>query len=550
MPTLLPHPMGVEAAPQYPHQATPTPYPAEAVLNDEGLYAFPHDPDGEPATQSAPASQYNSPSDGTSTALGDVYTPSLEDAPTEIHALIRAQQSRVPCIVILCRGASLSALALPDSCGCAYLGFFFISEMGVSKSPCSWSENAEGPFVHGAVTWSFELDWTPGGDDPDALTTLSLLPWWMEDPFGPQSVQGADPAPSGDATISDNMDMSLQHPYTLLPLHFFAPPSQSGGGATGWRCMSCGRLNVQRNLCVQRCGSCSTSNGLAPLAVEDVRQFRGTDPVTFPWNRHAESVTVESSSSEAPEGLRRFTYKITDGAFVHHLFTRNHTAVQAQPTQLFHDLQAEVELEAEHVAKVARGAPSVSYGAQFGNASGVNVKSISGWPSDVPACICRARELMLRRARLDAASSALAINSLTISSWRSAGNKKGLVFAAAQSPVVVLCLGADVELTFPPPRQGGASRNLALKRKPSRPTRGTNDIEDDMDEDYLTDTAHSVEPTPRSTMKKQPKGPKGERTDATLMITLVHGDLLVMQGAAFEYSLKKTGMSILLFGSQ
>lgn len=110
------------------------------------------------------------------------------------------------------------------------------------------------------MTWSFELNWTPGGDDPDALTVPSLLPWWMDDPSGPPT-EGADPGPSEDVTMSDdNMDMSLRHPYTLLPLHFFAPPSQTGGGATGWRCTSCGKLNVQRNLCIQRCGSCSVSS--------------------------------------------------------------------------------------------------------------------------------------------------------------------------------------------------------------------------------------------------------------------------------------------------
>ncbi|KAM5532210.1 hypothetical protein V8D89_014110 [Ganoderma adspersum] len=485
------------------HETPSIPYPADAVLNEEGLYVFPHAPDGEPATQPPPVSQHDSASYGASTALGDVYTPSIEDAPTEIHALIRAQQSRVPFNVILCRGANLSAFALPDGCGCAYLGFFFISGIVASKSSLSWGENAEGPFVQGAMTWSFELNWTPGGDDPDALTAPSLLPWWMDDPSGPPA-QGADPGSSEDVTMSGKMDMSLRHPYTLLPLHFFAPPSQTGGGATGWRCTSCGRLNVQRNL-------------------------------------HREH--VETSSSEGPEGLRRFTYKITDGVFVHHLFTRNHTTVQAQPTKLFHELQGEVELEAEPVVKIARGAPSVSYGAQFGNPSNVAAKS-SAWPSDVPACVSRARDLMLRRGRLTDASPDVEISSLTVSSWRSAGNKKGLAFAAAQSPVVVMCLGADVELTFPPPRRAVARHNSAPKRNTSRPARAPKDVEDDVDEILLSDTACKEGPASRSVAKKRSKGAKGERTDAALMITLVHGDLLVVQGAAFEYSLKKTGMSV------
>lgn len=124
-------PMAVDV-PHGPHEETSIPYPAEAVLNEEGLYVFPHEFDDEPATQPSPASHYDSASYGASTAPGDVYTPAIEDAPTEIHALIRAQQSRVPFNVILCRGASLSAFALPEGCGCAYLGFFFISDM-VSK---------------------------------------------------------------------------------------------------------------------------------------------------------------------------------------------------------------------------------------------------------------------------------------------------------------------------------------------------------------------------------------------------------------------------------
>ncbi|PIL24864.1 hypothetical protein GSI_12751 [Ganoderma sinense ZZ0214-1] len=496
------------------HEAASILYPSEAVLNEEGLYVFSHEPDGELATQPPPASRSSSACYGASTALGDVYTPSIEDAPTEIHALIRAQQSRVPFNVILCRGASLSAFALPDECGCAYLGFFFISDVVASKSSCSWGENAEGPFVQGAMTWSFELNWTPGGDDPDALTVPSWLPWWMEDPSGP-STRGADHGPSEDVAMSNNMNISVQHPRwsDWMALHVV------------WE--------VERS-------AQSTSNGLAPLAIEDVRQFRGTDPITFPWNRHGED--VETSSSEGPEGLRRFTYKITDGAFVHHLFTRNHSTLQAQPTKLFYDLQAEVELEAEPVVKVARGVPLVSYGAQFGKPCKVKipVKNGSGWPSDVPACVSRARDLMLRRARLSDDSSDVAISSLAVSSWRNPGNKKGLAFAAAQSPVVVLCLGADVELAFAPPRQAVARR--APKRNAPRSTLAVD--EDDMDEDALPDIEHSERPSSRSTAKKATKGVRGERTDAALMITLVHGDLLVVQGAALEYSLKKTGMSI------
>lgn len=88
-----------------------------------------------------------------------------------------------------------------------------------------------------------------------------------------------------------------------------------------------------------------TSNGLPPISVEYVRQVRGTDPTAFPWDRYLESVSCVSS--DCPDGLRCFTYDLTNTAFVHHMFTCNRPEAQADPTLLFNDLQAEVELVAE-----------------------------------------------------------------------------------------------------------------------------------------------------------------------------------------------------------
>lgn len=106
-----------------------------------------------------------------------------------------------------------------------------------------------------------------------------------------------------------------------------------------------------------------------------------------------------------------------------------------------------------------------------------------------------------------------------------------------------MCLGADVELTFPPPRQAVARRTPAPKRNTSRPARATNNVEDGVDEDSLSDTARKEGSSSRSIAKKRSKGEKGERTDAALMITLVHGDLLVVQGAVFEVSCRQWCLS-------
>ena len=105
-----------------------------------------------------------------------------------------------------------------------------------------------------------------------------------------------------------------------------------------------------------------------------------------------------------------------------------------------------------------------------------------------------------------------------------------------------MCLGADVELTFPPPRQAVARRTPAPKRNTSRPARAMNDV----DEDSLSDTACKEGSASRSVAKKRSKGEKGQPTDAALMITLVHGDLLIVQCAAFEVSCRASGACPLL----
>ncbi|EJF64384.1 hypothetical protein DICSQDRAFT_167541 [Dichomitus squalens LYAD-421 SS1] len=173
------------------------------------------------------------------------------------------------------------------------------------------------------------------------------------------------------------------------------------------------------------------------------------------------------------------------------MFSRNHTAVQAQPTQLFFELQVEVELVAEPVEKVGR----------------------------------------------------VVINRLVIWAWRTSGNRKGLTLDAAQSPVVILCLGADVELTFFCPREPDARRTAHRhKAKSSKKVVGTGY---EIDGDYQ-DEKHAT----RSVAKKRATGRRGQHAEEALTTTLVHGDLLVMEGVVFEYTLKKTGMSILLIGSQ
>lgn len=99
----------------------------------------------------------------------------------------------------------------------------------------------------GRVVWTFQLEWTPGGDDPEDPIPPDSQPWWATTPEAhPDSEAGA----------------VMEVPYTLLPLYLHAPHCASAISpaevpCTGWHCRQCGRLNVQRNLSFQRCAKCS-----------------------------------------------------------------------------------------------------------------------------------------------------------------------------------------------------------------------------------------------------------------------------------------------------
>ena len=202
-----------------------------------------------------------------------------------------------------------------------------------------------------------------------------------------------------------------------------------------------------------------TSNGLSPLTADHVRLPRGIDPIAFPWDRHAECVS--RNAGPAPDDLRVFSYTLPPPSssaggsrmLVHHVFTRNRTAAQAEPSALFTTLQTDIELPAERQPALGRGAiragPS-AFRARF-EAATVDAaepyKAGAGprqgqWPADTPACVLRARELMQRRARLgggdgngNGAGVDVSIDYIDVEAWRSKGNKKVSALCLAFSPL-------------------------------------------------------------------------------------------------------------------
>lgn len=72
-----------------------------------------------------------SPQVSTATS-SDLTTLAPVEAPPEIDALLLSGTAGIPISIVLCRNAAVSPLTLPDGCGCAFLGFFFVADVQTS----------------------------------------------------------------------------------------------------------------------------------------------------------------------------------------------------------------------------------------------------------------------------------------------------------------------------------------------------------------------------------------------------------------------------------
>ncbi|KZT69240.1 hypothetical protein DAEQUDRAFT_269309 [Daedalea quercina L-15889] len=169
-------------------------------------------------------------------------TSSSHAIPPEFAALQEQHRISLPAAVVLCRNSSLWTFDLPLKYGCIFLGYFNITWMDLSHIDSD------------SVQCRMRLEWTPGGDSADPTIEPPLTPWWVE--------------PDGSSTNGVDSEIVL-HPYSFLPLHILAVSAFSkrdreigvseATSVDGWHCQQCGKLNVQRNLRLQRCSDCAVS---------------------------------------------------------------------------------------------------------------------------------------------------------------------------------------------------------------------------------------------------------------------------------------------------
>ncbi|TFK37495.1 hypothetical protein BDQ12DRAFT_161551 [Crucibulum laeve] len=273
-------------------------------------------------------------------------------------------------------------------------------------------------------------------------------------------------------------------------------------------------------------------------------------PLSLPHDTYPASTDVKVASWQ--DGMRTLTYTLEGGEVVlKHVFTSNVPSVQTLMTDLLERLQVDVRLrrlcrEKSLYFSYDAGIPGK------GNASAV------AW-DDAPHCITGARDLLVNHAQwyCEKEKKDAPVNHLSILAWVVAGSQRGRELISAKNyPVLIMCLGCEVVISLTRKSFRRAKMPSLDDLIPLEDGDATGPLELNMDVDSLSvltsPTVHKVEDVDMeatsSITGKAPtrKAQKGE----PILVTLVHGDMLMVSGDNFEYSLQRSGTSILLVGTR
>ncbi|KAH8104115.1 hypothetical protein BXZ70DRAFT_1005661 [Cristinia sonorae] len=476
--------------------------------------------------------------------------------PSDILVLLECQKQQMPISIIMSRDCSLAPFSLPEQYGCVFLGFFHVTAAVRSTGFSPFGSHSM------RVCWKFVFEWIPGGESLDPERPSALKPWWT----GPLPT-----TMNAEAVKSEEEDTVICHPYTLLPPYFTVAQTPDGTPLPlcspnaltrkGWHCLSCGKLNVQRMLCVQDCGYCKASNGMTPINVVHVRNTFNLAPLALPWDRYP-TRCVFASQHETRTGHKSFTYTLNTNATVTHLFTGNEHRLQELPSKLWMTLQKDVPLKWQSVNSALAAGPYYTFFSgrdqQPRRSPPMTVAPpgldpcTCGWHS-APGCLVEAISFIQQLAR-ERWSDNFSIDEITMLAWLTSGNRKSPTPLPAKSKKVgILCLGADVELTLMPQSgfkvesSGGTQLLQSTSYIPQNASKLEEDFDDcdPMDEDHedasLAGLLRPPAPSPNGNIPLQREVVK---KDDFLFLTLVHGDMVLLEGDNFNWSMRRTGMSI------
>ncbi|KAI0343310.1 hypothetical protein BDW22DRAFT_1356923 [Trametopsis cervina] len=472
------------------------------------------------------------------------------ELPPEVQHLEECQLYGIPVSIVVNRDSNLLPFSLSKEFGVVYLGFFKLSD---SKHTIlsSRMEAADGSLT-ATVRWHYRFEWIPGGDAIPEGTDQPTRPWWS-----PNIVSEEEP------TLYSLLPMHLSSDFARFGGHH-VPMSSEVNNRLGWHCASCGRLNVQRQLCFQQCSSCGTGNGLTAVGSMYVRDPHRMSPDSRPVDTYPNGVACDILDA-GNDGMRTFVYTVRRNVTIKHLFTCNRSTVQKTANQFFSDVQMQVPLTWQSAKTVLASGPYFTYLAGSGHEGGAHAVP---W-DQVPACVSAIRSTMCDLAAREARHAGLQIDQMTMLGWHTSGNRKGPVIPATKTTVTLLCLGADVELSIVP--RGGFEAVIRERPTPNtvvedpapenRDEFQPYDPDDTEEEDVplSISTKGAVEPkkmnSPIASLSvvgsaDGSRDKKLKKRPERMFVTLVHGDMLLLSGDEFECSIHRTGMSILAIGSE
>ncbi|KAF9454482.1 hypothetical protein P691DRAFT_808625 [Macrolepiota fuliginosa MF-IS2] len=525
--------------------------------------------------------------------------------PAEIQALVDAYVNGVPIGVFAAKkyvqGLWGLKLTQEEEVGYAFMGFYRISRlleslMGDSSDGEGGTDDGRGRRVVGAgvsrakVRWRFRMKWEPGGEDWQVHERDDLSsPWW--NPL--LKAQGLSALPRSDLEDSDNESTMMyrlarrsnpnfarrrcffnQAFYSVLPLHLLAPINAEIPDSAlprGWHCKDCGKLNFRYYLRHRRCSSsyCKDKPEVEGYAVDIDRMRDPQDslPLSLPLSEMPSQSYVDFKVQTWSDRMKTLVYQFKVGsngnrgpAAVQHIFTGNLKDLQRDPSQLLSEIQIHVPLR-----RPTGDASSNPYFTYFaGDGKGADGKFVP-WEA-APGCLQRAKELVKSRGWKYGKKpvTELDIRSLEIRAWVTTGSRRSPdLLSATQRCMAIMCLGCEVIISINPksaiisdsdqPRMSDLDELIPMEGfdpedKLKMEAQSGEGVKMEVEEvgSAPRDTKDQTQSLSMPSTKAVPRGRKVEKV--VLSVSLLHGDILLLEGDDFEYSIKRTGTSILLFG--
>ncbi|KAJ7746853.1 hypothetical protein DFH07DRAFT_580731 [Mycena maculata] len=390
---------------------------------------------------------------------------------------------------------------------------------------------------------------------------------------------------------------------SILPFHLLVPhndgtelgfgPEQIANEPKGYYCADCGKLNRITMMRHRRCSSsfCASkksqkSSGYS-LSLDCIRGPHQTLPVYLPNNTLPPGVN-EPTCQSWPDGMMVLCYilgttppadgpvrseqpsqrpqRLAGEVSVHHVFTGNSPLLQSDATELLESIQIGCEL-----VRDANESPYFSHTA---------VAPETTWPE----CLTRARAVITKNVKtyIGMGEQEISIRRLIAKGWVDNGSRRGFDFLDVRGSggyAAMMCLGNELVLKILP-KSGFPDSNLGIptdcmrseieeesaqalsvilsepgpSTAPETPTKAPGKrgrppkLKPTANQDAtlgVTDNVFLEPPTVSDPVKKPTRG-GSKKLSVPFTVTLVHGDILLLSGDDFDYSIVRSGTSILL----